>query len=270
MIYVRDKGQMCNNILQYAHVYAWARENGKSSISMRFAYKYRYFKICKTRGHNIFSYLLGKYGSKAGLIPIVDFDDSLPHEERLKRLRDARNVVAQGWNARFYEEFQKYKSEILQLFEFLPEVNAYAEKLTKGYNDYLKLGFHVRRGDYSLWYGGRYLYTHEQYALQIRGFAELHSDRKIVCFVCSNDSKTSTAEAYKNMPPNVEIIFSGGNPGEDLCLLSKADYLIGAPSTFSLVASMYHDTPLYWIENPEKRIEESDFQLFDTLYLNIK
>ena len=38
MIYVRDKGQMCNNILQFAHVYAFARENGRRAVSMRFSY----------------------------------------------------------------------------------------------------------------------------------------------------------------------------------------------------------------------------------------
>ena len=45
MIFVTDKGRMCNNILQYGHVYAWAREHGRKSISMRFCYKYQYFKI---------------------------------------------------------------------------------------------------------------------------------------------------------------------------------------------------------------------------------
>ena len=36
---------MCNNLLQFAHVYAWAREHGRSVMSMRFSYKYPYFKI---------------------------------------------------------------------------------------------------------------------------------------------------------------------------------------------------------------------------------
>ena len=40
MIFVRDKGRMCNNILQFGHVYAWAREHDRKAVSMRFAYKY--------------------------------------------------------------------------------------------------------------------------------------------------------------------------------------------------------------------------------------
>ena len=37
MIFARDKSQMCNNLLQYAHVYAWGREHGRKVISMRFS-----------------------------------------------------------------------------------------------------------------------------------------------------------------------------------------------------------------------------------------
>ena len=74
MILVRDKGQMCNNIFQFAHSYAWARENGIRAVSMRFAYKYQYFKICHTKYHNLFFYLLGKWGAALKLIPVADFN----------------------------------------------------------------------------------------------------------------------------------------------------------------------------------------------------
>ena len=60
MIFVRDKGRMCNNILQYAHLYAWGREHHRATLSMRFAYKYRYFHICDTPHHSMVWYLMGK------------------------------------------------------------------------------------------------------------------------------------------------------------------------------------------------------------------
>ena len=78
MIFVRDKGQMCNNILQYGHVYAWGREHGRATMSMRFAYKYQYFHICNTRYHNFPTYLYAKYGAKMGLFPVVCFDRQIP------------------------------------------------------------------------------------------------------------------------------------------------------------------------------------------------
>ena len=73
MIFVRDKGRMCNNILQYGHVYAWAREHGRKAISMRFAYKYRYFNISHTPWHNFFVYVFAKYAAKMGLLPVAGF-----------------------------------------------------------------------------------------------------------------------------------------------------------------------------------------------------
>ena len=45
MIFVTDKGRMANNMFQYGHVYAWGREHGRSTMSMRFAYKYPDFRI---------------------------------------------------------------------------------------------------------------------------------------------------------------------------------------------------------------------------------
>ena len=47
MIFVHDKGRMANNMLQYGHVYAWGRAHGRTTMSMRFAYKYPWFQICE-------------------------------------------------------------------------------------------------------------------------------------------------------------------------------------------------------------------------------
>ena len=74
MIFVRDKGQMCNNILQYGHLYAWGREHGRATVSMRFAYKYPFFAISESRHHNFAMYLAGKWGAGLGLLPVVDFE----------------------------------------------------------------------------------------------------------------------------------------------------------------------------------------------------
>ena len=65
------------------------------------------------------------------------------------------------------------------------------------------------------------------------------------------------------------VHFPEGNPAEDLCLLSKCHNLIGPPSTFTLVASMYQNLPLYWIEDPDKEPTPSDFRYFDDLFRHI-
>ena len=118
MIFVRDKGRMCNNILQYGHLYAWARANNRKTVSMRFAYKYQYFHICRTRWHNFFIYFLAKYAAKLKLIPTVTFDT--PDEDLTEKENAMRRgcLVAEGWFARWYDLFLQYKPEILSLFAF--------------------------------------------------------------------------------------------------------------------------------------------------------
>ena len=85
MMFARDKSQMCNNLLQYAHVYAWGREHGRKVISMRFSYKYQYFKICHTSLTGFGWYLLAKYMAALKLLPTASFKYRDCNREALER-----------------------------------------------------------------------------------------------------------------------------------------------------------------------------------------
>ena len=87
-------------------------------------------------------------------------------------------------------------------------------------------------------------------------------------YICGNDPHIQQ-DLYRQQLPMCNIVFPNGNPAEDLCLLSHCDYLIGAPSTFSLVAAMYRDLPLYWIENPDAKLSLDSFKYFDYLFRHI-
>ena len=278
MIYVRDKGRMCNNILQYGHLYAWGREHGRETMSMRFAYKYQYFHICDTPHHNFLTYFLAKYAAKLRLIPVVQFNDihqdTTPQEQLML---SRRHVVAEGWFVHWFDLFLKYKQDIIQLFEFNNEVKqAVDAQLAPLPECDIRLGVHIRRGDYRRWHGGRYFYTDEQYISYIRQFLALHPDKRVSIFVCGNDPELDTEKFSTSLcaqngsePKPVTVIFPNGNPGEDLCLLSRCDYLMGAPSTFTLVASMYHDTPLCWMMDATQPLTPSSFGRFDYLFRHI-
>src|SRR5574344_576350 len=189
MIFVRDKGRMCNNILQYGHLYAWGREHNRRTMSMRFAYKYHYFHICETPYHNFFIYLLAKYGCKWKLIPSVSFNEENAQTaaQETKMLKH-RLILAEGWYARFPDLFIKYKEEIKALFQFLPEVtDKINEELSPYDKDTIRLGVHIRRGDYATWQGGQYLYSDAQYVNIIKQFILLSSNTHVEIFICGND-----------------------------------------------------------------------------------
>lgn len=272
--FVHDRGQMCNNILQFGHIYAWARENGARVISTRFAYKYQYFHICHTRWHNFTVYVLAKFAARLRLLPTVDFDIDKQADETgmANLLQRHRWAWVDGWSVHFHDLFAKYIDEIRELFAFLPEVEQAAQKcmmpwLTR--EGTIKLGVHIRRGDYARFMGGRYFYDDAIMVRFIREFQQCHGDKRLVVYVCGNDPNLDQ-EAYKKAVPQATFVFPDGNPGEDLCVLSHCDYLMGAPSTFSLVASMYHDTPIWWIPSADATLDDNSFTHFDGLFRQIK
>ena len=269
MIFVHDKGRMANNILQYGHVYAWGREHNRPTMSMRFAYKYPYFHICHTRHHNFATYAFAKYAAKLHLIPTVHFDepdgDTSPQE---RVMMNRRMVMVTGWEAHWYDLFLKYKADIIQLFTFVAAVeNAVAPHL-KAADGKLRLGVHIRRGDYQRFQGGRFFYTDEQYIQLVRSFAEHCADQPLQVYICGNDPALDKQKFITSLPEH-QVCFPEGNPGEDLCLFSHCDWLIGPPSTFTLVAAMYRDVPLYWVQNTEQPVEPSCFGHFNELFRQI-
>lgn len=284
MIFVRDKGRMANNILQYAHLLAWGLENNRSTLSMRFAYKYPWFNISHTPKHNFFSYLCGKWGAASRLLPVADFDAAGADPKLLEaKIRQHRNIVVQGWNVRFYDLFEKHFDAILKEFSFLPPVLENAKKAV-GKNlpsdaDTFRIGLHIRRGDYSRWQNGRYLFSDEQYltvavslAKYFRTLLDNHSEQKkqIMMVICGNDPALNRQKFEETLSRyNINTVFPDGNPAEDLCALSLCDALAGPPSTFSLVASMYHNLPLYRIENPAAEITPESFGTFFNLFRSI-
>lgn len=272
MIYVRDKGRMCNNILQYGHLYAWGREHGKLTVSMRFAYKYPYFKISSMPGHNFFRYVFAKYAAKLGLMPVVSFDvEGEDTSAKEKVMMESGNVVAQGWHARFYTEFLKYFDDIKELFAFKPEIvnkiSGFIER--NSIPGSVRLGVHIRRGDYARWQNGKYFYSDAQYIGQIKKFHDFIGEN-VTVFLSTNDSSLDPAKFQDSFPEDaVKIVLAGGNEAEDLCLLSQCGWLIGPPSTYTLVASMYNDIPLYWVKNPQEKISADRFGHFRELFKQI-
>lgn len=269
MIYARDKGRMCNNILQFGHVWSLAREHGRKAISMRFAYKYPYFRISTYPGHNFFRYAFAKYAAKLGFIPTVSFDT--PGEDcgaRTAEILGRRNVMVEGWEVRYYDLFLKHLDEIREMFSFTSSVEKRAENVMSQHPAAVRIGLHIRRGDYATWQNGRYFFYDRQYISVARKLAGRFAGKRIAFFICGNDPHLDK-EAYRRELKGADVVFPEGNPGEDLCLLSKCDVLAGPPSTFSLVASMYRDVPLMWIKNPSEEITDTSFGKFEQLFQKI-
>ena len=265
MIFARDKSQMCNNLLQYAHVYAWGREHGRKVISMRFSYKYPYFKITHSPLVSFPLYVLAKFAAALRLLPTASFkhDDCDAAALERKMLRH-RHIVVSGWYVRYYDLFLKYRSEICDWFTIAPTFTEPVKAWMQQFGG-LRLGVHVRRGDYADWKGGTYFFDNQTYAAYIRRFAELWPGKDIDVFVATNDASLQPDHLTSLIDiPRVRIHQLAGNAVEDLYMLSQCDYLIGPPSTYSLVAAMYRDVPLCRMDDANAAAMTPDsFRLFD-------
>lgn len=277
MMFARDKSQMCNNLLQYAHVYAWGREHGRKVISMRFSYKYQYFHICHTSLTGFGWYLFAKYMSAIGLLPTASFKYAdCDHAALECKMLRHRHIVVSGWNVRFYDLFLKYRQEICDLFTLdskytkpVKEKMHKAETVQCAMVNGLRLGVHIRRGDYAQWGDGKYYYADEVYAAHINRFAQMHPEAAVHVYLSTNDAGV-TAEKFQTLCPQVHIHHLQGSAPEDLFMLSECDYLIGPPSTFSLVAAMYRDLPLYRMDTADETLMSHEgFKRFDYWFRRI-
>lgn len=280
MIFARDKSQMCNNLLQFAHVYAWAREHNRSVMSMRFSYKYPHFRISRSKYVSFPLYLFAKYMAALKLIPTASFKhEDCDINDLEKKMLQHKHIVVSGWFARFYDLFIKYRSEICDLFTIDDDIclpvrqqMTDIEATTDSEKSILRLGLHIRRGDYAEWKGGIYCYSDEYYVCFVDAFARLFPDKEIHIYLSTNDSSVSAEHYQEISKTDTQIFFHNlkGSAVGDLYMLSACDYIIGPPSTFSLVAAMYRDIPLCRMDTVEPRnLTKESFRLFDHWFRHI-
>ncbi|MFT5251285.1 MAG: hypothetical protein ACI87N_000261 [Flavobacteriales bacterium] len=150
----------------------------------------------------------------------------------------------------------KYKKVLDELFApnqiIIDEVNSIFET----YKEKKKIicGVHMRRGDYKEFEGGKYFYSNEQYHSLMLNIISVFPEKEVSFFVASNEHIDFSA--FDNCDC---FSIPNGSATKDLLGLSICDYIIGPSSTFSGWASYYSNIPIYFIENPNNKIDKSSF-----------
>lgn len=152
-------------------------------------------------------------------------------------------VMVRGWLFKDVENEKVYKDVLVRIWT--PN-KVYCERIERFYEKYrlqhdILIGVHMRRGDYKAFEGGKWYYEQEEYYLKLQEMAGLKEmDGKKIGFVlCSNEKVFDFPDTEK-----FTVFFEERHFIEDLYLLAKCDYIFGPPSTFSIWASFYGNTPL--------------------------
>lgn len=158
----------------------------------------------------------------------------------------------------------EYKNAVLKLFE--PK-SIHKEKVDSLFRSLrlqfrIIIGIHIRRRDYANFHGGAYLFDDTVYKRYMKAIQDWYGTRSI-CFFLSSDEKIDSAKFNEYELAHLEA------PAmiEDLYALSKCDYILGPPGTFSMWASFIGDVPLRIVKLSNENISLDQFS--PILYQNV-
>lgn len=125
----------------------------------------------------------------------------------------------------------------------------------------LIIGIHIRYGDYRTFNGGKYFYTLKEYQSIMQKILSLFPDQKITFLIACNENIDHSSFINLNyfIIPNCSAI-------KDLYGLSKCDYILGPPSTFSGWASLYGNVPIHFIENVKDNFTVGSFKPINEIW----
>jgi hypothetical protein len=285
IVIARRIGRLGNRLILSSHFMAFAREHGARVLNPAFAEYGRYFEgtrhdlLCAYPRRSIAApawpwlrrLVSGMYyyptralvgaGCKNVPLKIVRLTTGqrceLTSDAWLGWVRQRRYVFVLGWDFRDAAAVRRQAAAIRAYFQPVEEHQraiAAVIRRARGEGDVL-VGLHIRQGDYARYMQGRYFYSPEQYCAITRQIVELFAPRKVSFFVCSD-----APQRPENFP-GLAVTLGTGHVVEDMYALSRCDYLIGPPSTFTGWASFYGDVPLCPLEIPNQPIRLEDFRV---------
>ncbi|WP_028981233.1 alpha-1,2-fucosyltransferase [Sporocytophaga myxococcoides] len=289
MIIICNKpGQLGNRLIVFASFIAFAREHNLKllnpafdeytvyfdgsgpAVSMYPRASKSWFSLYKLRRINYFFFyylfaVIKRLRFFNGFIKTIAISENEELDiETNKILKESKGkiILVKGWKFRANTLLVKNRNEIIKYFipseKYFSRIESYAEKVIKS-GTRIYVGIHIRRGDYKSFENGIYYYSDEQYLQQIKRVSQLLKARDLTFILCSNE--TLNLDYFRQN--NLSVETGPGFELDDLYTLSKCDYIIGPPSTFTMWASFYGEKPLYMIKNPQTLFELKDFEVIN-------
>jgi len=278
----RKCGQLANRLISFSNFIGNAIEHGYSLVNPCFREYRDYFESTASNRFGDYPIWVKRHGLHrldwalhtkvvnpvlrtlrrlhtldAVLLQTEEFCD-LGSESFVARARSQRLLIAKGWLFRDFKNVKKHGDLIRQFFR---PVAPFGENATEALDRVRQqadvvVGVHIRRGDYETWKGGMHFYSLEEYGRKMQEMNDLLAEpgRKVRFLVCSNES--IPPDVWR--PYQVDVDPGPGHMIEDLYALSKCDWLIGPPSTYTTWASFYGQTPLIRLKTADQELSLED------------
>lgn len=171
-----------------------------------------------------------------------------------------------GWHTRNQTKYiAEAKREIQKIFtpaNYITDISdSFISDIKKTHD--IIVGVHIRKGDYKDWNDGRFDFSLSDYRKYMEDFRGIFPNKKIAFFISSNISINT--DFFSGL--DSFIIDSESSPVlTDLYTLSKCDFIIGPPSTFSRWASFIGEKPLCFIYSKDQKINYSSFAIINDYF----
>lgn len=254
-------GQMCNQMIEFMHLYVEALEHKATLVKVYDADFQKYFvcqhdksetgfelrwKSAKTiqRIESLFKAALVKLRGNRPL-PMVRQNWDVINS----KIRAGKTVVVKDSFYRNFELLTAHKSAVVKYFTFKDEVRQCDIDNLEGLKGCV-VGVHLRRKDYRVYADGKYFFEDE---IILKWMKQLLSERECT-FLLFSDEKINR-ENYCDLP----VRFMEGNAGEDLYSMSQCEYLLAPLSTYAWMAHFLGQNKLCIVEDRNADISFKDF-----------
>jgi len=209
---------------------------------------------------------LGKLGGNLGFlrsITIYDWDTIFPLSDPafIQLARSRRITLLRGWGFRDYECMRKHGDRIRDFFRPHEANQQRIDQLiaTARRDADVLVGVHIRHGIIHFDNTRKWFYSAKRYARMMGEIVDLFPGRRVAFLICSDwPQDPKMYDAFK-------VTYGTGQLIEDMYAFAKCDYLVGAPSTFTMWSSFYGQVPLNKVETADQPQRLSDFVVFETL-----
>ncbi len=252
MVILYEKfGNVSNNLFQHIHFNSFCKENNIEFINLTSS-------LLQPENQTVsilakLTYSFRKVLTSLGLVKLIDFNDKTDIAGSENLMKTKSPIFCTGWNYRNFDSVKKDRQYYSNIYT--KNINTSLSSLID--KNQKNIAIHIRRGDYKEWENGKYYYEDAVYINAINKIKEL-INTPIKIFIFTNDSELNS-KLYESHSDS--IYFSKNDVKSDHYLMSKCDYIIGPPSSFSMWASYIGNTPFYHIRDKNKNFTLSDFEI---------
>jgi hypothetical protein len=261
VILLTPYGQRSNNLFQHVHIDSFCRENGiyfYNKFIQNMVLDYPNIGKKNKIIEMAIDMKIPQILNRIRIIKYIDFVDESKNEVHKRILLNSKIVSCDGWLFRSNDTVRKYRNVYKHVFKPNVDEEYLFESFLKKQDSNKKLvGVHIRRGDYKEFENGRYFYNDNVYIDKLQQIIQLLGEGcKVIVF--SNDAALNYTLYRDHLK---DVVFSKESAVADHYLMSKCDYLIGPPSTFTMWASYIGEVPLYHIEQANDAVVMDSFRV---------